>query len=221
MGQRTRRRMMQAMLPTAAATALSFLAAGGCDKPPTTPRASTSAATMPAAAAAAAPAAQASTRPTFAVMNIDGHRVIFPAARLRLEDAGDHVNALLFSDDPPEAIKDNYQGNSFYLPMVLDIEDPKSLPGATWSHKSTSAAGEREDTPYGIYLSGRRTQLVPFDVRAKFSKGEPTTLMIAGQFLVVRDMPTTAGSDGAKGLPQTAVVAAELPVRVDPPPKKD
>lgn len=178
-----------------------------CDKRPTTPTAapatSLSAATQPATT-------QAVTQPSISVMIIDGQRVVFPAARLRLEDSGDHLNALLFSDDPPEAIRDTYQGNSFYMQMALDIDDVQSLPGTIWTHKEPSQT-QREDTPYGIYLAGRKTQLVPYDVRAKFSTDSPTRLMVAGQFMILR----APGPGGEKGLPETAVVTAEIPLKVE------
>jgi hypothetical protein len=202
MGHARLRILLELLL--AAATAAGVCA---CDKRPATPTAAAPA-TSPSVAPTQPATTQAATRPAVTVMVIDGNRVIFPAARLRLEESGDHFNALLFSDDPPEAIRDTYQGNSFYIQMALDIDDAKSLPGAVWTHKAPSQS-EREDTPYGIYLAGRKTQLVPYDVRAKFSADQPIKLMIAGQFMVLRD------SARGTALPQTAVVAAEIPLKVD------
>ena len=69
------------------------------------------------------------------------------------------------------------------------------------------------DSPYGIFLTGRKLQLQPFDVKAKFvrasdEKGGGTTVWMTGQFKVV-----DANHD--RGPIQVLVVSGEVPVRVD------
>src|SRR4030095_180099 len=99
----------------------------------------------------------------------NGQPAIFPPARMRLEDDGQQVVAMLFSDDPKEALKNNYAGNSFYLRMELDVADIAELPQAQWRYQAPSAA-DHDDSPYGIFLVGRKDQLEPFDVRATFRR---------------------------------------------------
>ena len=107
-------------------------AMAACDKPPPAPQAAT---TLPAKAQAtsAAPA----TRPA-SLININGVATVFPPARMRLEHDGEHLVALLFSDDPREALKNNYTGNSFYLRMQLDIGDAAELAQTEWRFQAPS-----------------------------------------------------------------------------------
>jgi hypothetical protein len=180
----------------------------GCERrAPTSRVASTAPATTTAAATE-----PADTQPAVALINIDGHSSVFPVARLRIERDGDHLVASVFSDDPREALRDNYTGNSFYLKMDLDISDPALLDQTQWHYQAPSS-GEREDSPYGIFLAGRKTQLQPYDVRARFRRegSGAITVLVAGQFQVVE---TTPGP--ARMLP----AAAELLARVDKMPAK-
>lgn len=174
----------------------------GCGKPAPTPVA------VPASQPATAPATEpADTQPVTALMNVNGHSSVFPAARMRISRDTDHLVATLFSDDPREALKDNYTGNSFYLKMDLDIDDPALLDQTQWHYQAPSS-GDREDSAYGIFLAGRNTQLAPYDVRARFRRenADDVTVFIAGQFQVVE---TSNGP--AKMVP----VAAELVAHVD------
>jgi hypothetical protein len=183
----------------------------GCDrsaKSPSAPTAAAPAATAPAGHTAIPATTQASTRPTESFMKINGRLMAFPRARLKVEDDGPHLNVLLFSDDPPQAIKDDYNGNSFYLQMVLDVADLKDLHLATWRHQARSQ--EREDTPFGIYLSGRKAQLQPYNVNASFSPGEHNTSIVHvwGNFLMWNNAEATE-------LPQSVSLNADLPVQVE------
>lgn len=141
-------------------------------------------------------------------MRINGRRIEFPPARLKLEKDDQTVTALLFSDDPPQAIKDNYTGNSFYLQMPLPIAHASDLDLATWRHQSRSQ--DREDTPFGIYLSGRKMQLQPYNVTATFTPGDHdlTVVHLTGRFLLWNNADVT-------GLPQTVFVSAELPEHIE------
>jgi len=142
-------------------------------------------------------------------MHINNRLVMFPPAKLKLTEEGSRLIALLYTDDPPEAVKDDYTGNSYYLQMALDVSDVKDLAKATWSHKSRTS--EREDSPFGIYLTGHKVQLQPHDrVRATFSDVEQgaATVTLNGEFLLWNDADST-------GLPQAVVVSAEIPVTVE------
>jgi hypothetical protein len=133
----------------------------------------------------------------------------FPPARLRLDSDGQNVIALLYSDDPREALKSNYTGNSFYLRMVLDVTDPSKLAEATWNYTAPSSGDREADSPYGVFLGGRKIALQPFQVAARFKvEGDATRALIVGKFQVLDDTP---GRGPAEILP----VSAELLVRID------
>lgn len=200
----TGRLMNPLMMRKRAWLAALAVAAWGCDKPAPAPPP-----TPVAAAAATAPATTtAASRPTSSLININGTMTLFPAARLRLESDGQHLVAMLFSDDPRDALKDDYIGNSFYLRMILDIDDAAKLDTAAW-HFTAPSSGEKEDSPYGIYLGGRKIALQPFDVRAAFkTTDEGTTVFLSGQFQVLDDSP-------GRGPAQVLMVRGELPVQVE------
>jgi hypothetical protein len=183
-------------LQTCALVAIGFITA--CDDPAPVRQA----APPKIAATEPAPLRQA-TRPA-ALININGQEAVFPPARLRLETEGDHLIAMLFSDDPREALKPNYTGNSFYLRMELSISDPAELSQARWEYQAPSGA-DHDDSPYGIFLLGRRTQLEPFNVRAVFREEADgvVTVAVAGEFHVIEP-------NADPGPPRTAAVSAEL-----------
>ena len=118
-------------------------------------------------------------------MRIEDQRVEFPPAKLRVGTSDGKVVALLYSDDPRDALKDEYAGNSFYFQMELDADDVKNFADSDWRFKATS--NEQTDSPYGIFLEGHRKQLQPVDVTVQFEPaGEDQTLVsISGKFLQV------------------------------------
>lgn len=185
---------------------------GAADAPspgPIAPLTTAPAATAPATTAAASIDPTTSTQPATSMMNINGHVTVFPPARLRLESDGQNVVALLYSDDPREAIKSNYAGNSFYLRMALDIADPEKLNDATWNYTAPSGDDREADSPYGVFLGGRKIALQPFKVSARFkTDGDGTVAMLMGNFTVLDDTP-------GRGPAQVLPVSAELPVRVE------
>ena len=179
----------------------------GCDRSPV---ARTAPATAPVgdatlvAQVTTQPATEpASTQPRVVTMLIDGRKVQFPPARLVLKTKGG-VHALVFSDDPPDAIRDDYGGNSFYFDMPLDIDAPDQLATTKWIFKAPTS--ERSDTVSGIYLDGRKKHLQPFDVVAEFDQepGRPVKVFLSGQFLWfgADDDPASPG--------QLIIVSAEL-----------
>ena len=118
---------------------------------------------------ATAPAEEA---PLPAVVRMDGDVVEFPPAVLHLlpadevgEDGGAQTKAVLFSDDPKEAMKPGWDGDSFFFEMtfagdpaeLLLPADDGSLP--VWEvYVGTS---ERQDTRSGLFLDGGRVTLQP------------------------------------------------------------
>jgi hypothetical protein len=107
----------------------------------------------------------------------------FPPARLRLRTNGDEpVSALLFSDDPKEAINKDWQGDRYYFQLTLpETTDLHKMDGAQWWYQASS---ERDETPNGVFLKGDRYRLEPTNVRIQFDGTPPhMTVRIAGDFL--------------------------------------
>ncbi len=123
----------------------------------------------------------------------------FPPARLYLKaepaEAGDveggpRVRALVYSDDPPEALRSDWKKHSFYFEMDLALPvatsdavaaklaegepvGPRDLDYAEWSY--TAPSGKKSDGPSGIFLNtgggtgGGELQLQPGDVLVTFN----------------------------------------------------
>jgi hypothetical protein len=169
----------------------------GCDRnavtpsPVAPPAAQTSEvpATMPSADVADAP----DTQPTGTILAVDGRLYPFPRGMLRLRTSDGKVSALLYTDDPAQAIKDDYAGNSFYLPMNLDIASADEIGTAHWVFHADSS--DRDDSPNGIFLHGHSIQLQPVDVDVQFSGGASApTMDIRGRFLETHERPEDNGA---------------------------
>ena len=170
---------------------VSFIAATGRDKthplvwvaPPAPATAPAPQVALPPAAATQA-AESADNTPDGCIMMINQQPVQFPPARLRIKSADGKVSALLYSDDPKDALNNNYTGNGFYFSLALDVADAH-FDHATWVHQSESS--DRTDTPYGIFLDGHRRQLQPLDVRIRLLPAASGGMKIemAGTFLSV------------------------------------
>ena len=165
----------------------------GCDKPqarkaivlnPTTRQASGPATTAEVIAPTPAtlPAATQAVKKT---SNIQIGRLLaeFPEARLLVRKNGDKISAFLVSNDPPEVLSPNYQGNRYYFEMALDtIGDIKNIAEADFVYKAGSA--EAQDTPNGIFLNGDRQHLQPYDIRVVFDKeGDHLVAELRGTFI--------------------------------------
>ena len=112
----------------------------------------------------------------------------FPAARLRVSGKGDDgVTALLFSDDPKEAMDKDWTGDRYYFAMNLQpmaearrLED--RLNGAQWGF--TASASEREENRNGLFLHGDQMHLEPVQVWVQLEGQAPNVqVKIAGEFL--------------------------------------
>lgn len=147
--------------------------------------------TAPSGTDAATPAVTSSDpapEPSPSHVTINQRRYTFPPAKLQLQTKDGSVTALLYSDDPPTAIDDNYAGNSYYLAVPLELTeltDVKELNAATWRYRAPTS--DRTDTLYGIFLEGARVQLQPIDVSVQFqvdAEGEQRTIVVwlAGTF---------------------------------------
>src|SRR5690348_1355066 len=108
----------------------------GCEKVRTAISKPKKATTRPAVVRATATTTneeEPASKPAVSYMTVNGKTVVFPLAKLRIDRKGSRVIALLFSDDPKDAIKSNYDGNSFYIEMPLDADDVDDLSSAVWS----------------------------------------------------------------------------------------
>jgi hypothetical protein len=171
----------------AAALCIAAAQFTGCGRDATAPT-QTSPTTAPSASAVPA----ATTRPA-AVLNIGGKPTQFPSAKLVLTKKPGGINAMLCSDDPPNAIESNYAGNSFMLDMKLDIEDPQEIESAVWMFKAPDR--EPQDSTNGIFLNGARRQMQPADVKITFEKhGDQVVASLSGQFLLLDSHDVTAPS---------------------------
>lgn len=142
--------------------------AGGDEAtPPSTSPATTHASTLRAATTTRA----AATSPVV-TLSIEGATNAFPQALMRLDEVNDQITALLYTDDPEAALRDDYQGNSFYFELALDITAPGDITVATYELKAESQ--ERTESPEGIFLNGRRWHVQPDDIHITF-RPEPGT----------------------------------------------
>jgi hypothetical protein len=192
-----------------AVTILTIWLMVGCERRSVTST-TTAPATEPSDAQAASATQPASSQPRACRMLVDQQRVEFPPAKVALRARGGQVLALLYSDDPPNAIDDDYTGNSFYLEMILDIQDVSQLGTARWMYKAPNS--ERAETTNGIYLDGRKRQLQPSDILVEFEGTQsPVKVWLRGQFLLFDSThdPTMPGQI----VPVSAELEAELVLR--------
>jgi len=195
------------------ALALHLVAAGvllvtGCDKQSTQtsakPGAAQSVATndLPAgpdaqpAGSTQPQRAGAETQPANAYLTIDGKVTEFPAARLRLTKTEEGVNAVLYSNDPPNSTSASYTGNGFYFDLALRASDPENIDGAEYVYKADDS--EPSESLNGILLHGTKYHLQPQDVMIRFdADGRKVMAQVTGRFLVVQ--ATGDKDDGAFG----------------------
>jgi hypothetical protein len=156
----------------------------GCNRaqqagPATKPagNAQTSAARIEPANPTTAPTERAPT-----VVMLDQKPLSFPPAILQVRTRDGQFTGILMSDDPKDAIDENYHGNSFLLEMPLQVTDLKDLNGDVFRYDSPTS--EQTDSPYGIFLDGGRIQLQPLQMQVSFEGDESSmTATVSGRFL--------------------------------------
>ena len=130
--------------------------------------------------------------PSFVV--VDRQPVRFPPAKLILTQKDGGVHALLFSMDPPEALRPGYTGNSYYFDMTLDVPTLADLPQAVWAFSASAPGGDAADSPNGLFLAGGQQVLTPQNVQIAFTRdGQQTLVDLQGTFRIETDAPPTAG----------------------------
>jgi hypothetical protein len=117
-----------------------------------------------------------------ATILINQKPLVFPPAVLQIRNRDGQLMAVLMSDDPKDAINEDYHGNSFYLEMPLELTDEKDL--ANYVYRYDSPSSDRTDSPNGIFLDGNRQQLQPATMQVKFI-GDETSMQVqlSGEFL--------------------------------------
>lgn len=160
-----------------------------CDRPkPTSTRAITTTTTRPAGEVPAS-TRPATTRASSSVLTIGDRAIAFPRARIFVAQVQPHVNLLLFSDDPRQAVEDDYTGNRYFFQIQLDIDDIAQLGSADWHFEAMSTA--HADSPNGVFLDGDRKHLQPYKVDLAFSGSAPTIqVALSGQFLLFETRQT-------------------------------
>lgn len=168
------------------ASALTIWVAGQSDRSVTAPGSVpqvVTPTTTPSAVAASSPTTIPTTQPLGCTIFINQTLRDFPAARLRIESADDHITAILYSADPATAIDNDYTGNSFYLRMAMDGPDATGAPDEMdWHFKAIGS--DRNDSSDGIFLQGLKHQLQPMDVVVRIEgHGAHRQVRIAGEFM--------------------------------------
>jgi len=194
----------------AVAMALTF----GCDRAPDAPPPApvTTQATVPAPSTAPAQALPV----TF---NIDGQSFAFPPARLVLSEKDGKVRARLFSIDPPAALRESYQGNSFDFDLLLDIETLDELFGTRYDIARSVA--DRDDVVTGLFIAGGKQVLQPVQVAVLFDTFDGNdVVLISGQFQLFdngaapTNLPGVDASADAAPTQMVTVKARIMPQRV-------
>jgi hypothetical protein len=176
-----------------------------CDRSPQT------AATTPSTqashpATSPEPATTQAAAPVPAVITINQKRYAFPPAIVQLRSRDQKLDAILLSDDPKDAIKPDYHGNSFYIQIPAQATDVKDLSSAPWRY--TAPSSERSDSPDGIFLDGNRLQLQPADMSIRIEgEGPAMTVFLSGNFQMF-------DTHDDKSEPKLVAVSATLAARV-------
>ncbi|MDB5326596.1 MAG: hypothetical protein JWM57_2165 [Phycisphaerales bacterium] len=136
--------------------------------------------------AASQPATQPADAPP-ATMIINGQAFIFPAPKLVAIVKDGALRVTLFSNDPAEAVREGYTGNSFYFRFNMDGEKPDDLSGQQYLFRNSYA--EQDETASGLFIAGGRQTLRPMDATISFDPagGQLTVVHITGSFKLIDD----------------------------------
>jgi hypothetical protein len=121
-----------------------------------------------------------------------GKSVEFPRARLRLTGKGGHnVVALLYSDDPKEALKGNWAGDRYYFRMPLQISDRRQIDGT--QYRMVADLDGTEESGNGVFLKGDQDHLEPVDLWVIFETQGPRTVASIGGLFKLSDADAPGG----------------------------
>lgn len=154
----------------------------GCRREPTAaaPPSQPTPSTRPAVAVVT-PATQPVVLPATATFLINGRPFEFSAAKLVTQNRDGRVRVTLFSDDPPETVREGYTGNSFYFAFDLDTDSADDLSGQGFTFHNS--ASEEDDTTNGVYIAGGRQTLRPLEATVGFDIQDGRVIAyVAGTF---------------------------------------
>lgn len=131
----------------------------------------------------------------------------FPPAKLVLREIDGQVRASLFSMDPPEALREGYTGNSFFLEMTFDAP-MDHLAGQT--HLMLASHNQKPDDDTGIFIAGRRQMLQPLEAAVQLQQIDDRWIAsIAGKFQLFEqadpDQSTVTVALRAQLTPETVI----------------
>jgi hypothetical protein len=103
----------------------------------------------------------------------------FPRARLHIDR--EQKTAVLYSDDPKNAIDAKYVGNGYYIVVPLTDDALEHLDHYQWHFKAVSS--DHQDSADGIFLEGQRWHLQPQDIVVTFAGEAPlVNVTVEGMF---------------------------------------
>lgn len=112
----------------------------------------------------------------------NGVAVQFPRARLRVSGKGeDRMVAMLYSDDPKEAINKGWQGDRYYFRMPLRVGNIEQLDDAPY--RMAVEFDGHDETSNGVFRTGDRFHLEPIDLSVIFEpQGSQVKISLGGLF---------------------------------------
>jgi len=140
----------------------------------------------------------------------DGTAFQFPRARLAFTGKGGHqLTAILFSDDPKEAIRNTYEGDRFIFRMPLQITERSQIDGKIY--RFAVPLDGADDTSDGIWRHKDQEHLEPIDLAVQFYVEGPRVKMAVGGLF--------KQSDPNGGEPLWYAVKAVISAPLEPPAK--
>ncbi|MGC4031813.1 MAG: hypothetical protein QM754_08790 [Tepidisphaeraceae bacterium] len=148
--------------------------------------------------------------PVSVTFKINGQDFTFPAAKLVTKANDDGVRVTLFSDDPPEAVRDGYQGNSFYFRFQLGDDAAADIAGQQFAFRNSFS--EQDETSSGLFIAGGRQTLRPASATVTIERVEQQIVVqVAGTFRLFDDQAAdnTPASVRVSGYMEPTVIDAK------------
>ncbi len=109
----------------------------------------------------------------------------FPPAKMVVKTVGERLRVTLFSDDPRDAVRDDYTGNSYFFETIFDVTIDE-LPGQEFVFHNSAV--ERPEDNTGVFLFGGKQSLHPQEAAIRVEQDEDRwTAYVAGKFSVWDD----------------------------------
>lgn len=143
---------------------LALPAITGCDRDPPEPPLPATTQSVSALPPATQPAEPEKTVFYLTRADLPEAAAVFPAAKLVLKEIDGKTQASLFSIDPPEALREGYTGNTFFLEMTFDAPLAE-VSGQEFVYLNSQ--NDRPDDDTGIFLSGRAVMLQPLEAAVR------------------------------------------------------